>query len=196
LGTAVLENPSGYARVLRDADGEFLSLIDDEQADDQQKAVHEILPACYCLKSPLLFQMLPTLKAHRKTGEYRLTDLFALYREAGKKVVAVQTVAGEDVLSVNTRQQLADIDLIMQDRLQRQARDAGVTITSAFNTYLEAGVSIGQDTVIHPFSFIGRNTTIGADCVIGPFARIPRESLIPEYTTLLGTPAADGGTKL
>src|SRR5258708_28156319 len=101
-------------------------------------------------------------------------------RKDGRKVVAVQGVTQEDVIGVNTRQQLAEVDAIMQERIQRQLRESGVTIVSGLNAYVEADVTIGADTVIHPFAFIGRGTSIGPECVIGPFAVVPRESIVPE----------------
>ena len=61
----------------------------------------------------------------------------------------------------------------MQDRIQRQHRDAGVTIVSPMNAYIQAGCTIGPDTVIAPFIFIGCDSTVGRDCVLGPFANIP-----------------------
>jgi bifunctional UDP-N-acetylglucosamine pyrophosphorylase/glucosamine-1-phosphate N-acetyltransferase len=92
----------------------------------------------------------------------------------------------EDVLAVNTRQQLADVDLVMQDRIQRQHREAGVTIVSSMNTYIQAGCNIGPDTVIAPFTFIGCDSTIGRDCEIGPFAVVSANSIVPDGTTIAG----------
>jgi bifunctional UDP-N-acetylglucosamine pyrophosphorylase/glucosamine-1-phosphate N-acetyltransferase len=74
----------------------------------------------------------------------------------------------------------------MQDRIQRKLRSNGVTIVSGINTYVEAGVTVGPDTVLHPFSYIGRDSNIGSDCVIGPFASVPRESIVPERSVLAG----------
>jgi bifunctional UDP-N-acetylglucosamine pyrophosphorylase/glucosamine-1-phosphate N-acetyltransferase len=74
----------------------------------------------------------------------------------------------------------------MQQRLQRQLLDNGVSIVSPINTYIESGVTIGPDTVIHPFTFVGRDSTIGAECTIGAFASLPRQSIVPEGTTIAG----------
>jgi bifunctional UDP-N-acetylglucosamine pyrophosphorylase/glucosamine-1-phosphate N-acetyltransferase len=75
----------------------------------------------------------------------------------------------------------------MQDRIQKKLRSEGVTIVNGMNTYLEDGVAVGTDTVIHPFTFVGRDSTIGAECVIGPFAMLPRQSIVSEGTTVAGT---------
>jgi bifunctional UDP-N-acetylglucosamine pyrophosphorylase/glucosamine-1-phosphate N-acetyltransferase len=119
-------------------------------------------------------------------GEYYLTDLFGILRKNRKKVVAVQAVAADEFSGVNTRQQLAEVDAIMQERIQRQLRESGVTIVSSSATYIEAGVTAGAETVIQPFSFIGRDSSIGPRCVIGPFACLPRQSLVKEGATIAG----------
>ncbi|HEY1923096.1 MAG TPA: hypothetical protein VGG44_10140, partial [Tepidisphaeraceae bacterium] len=103
-----------------------------------------------------------------------------------KKVIAVQAVTAEDVIAPNTRQQLAEADMAMQERIQRSLRDSGVTVVSGINTYVEANVNIGPDTVIHPFAFIGRGSNVGGDCVIGPFACLPAGSIVAEGTTVAG----------
>ena len=99
--------------------------------------------------------------------------------------MAVQAVTQEDVIGVNDRHQLAEVDAIMQERIQRELRASGVTIVSGVNTYVEADVKIGADTVLQPFTFIGRGTSIGPECVIGPFASVPRESIVPEGTSIV-----------
>lgn len=191
MATAVLENPFGYGRIVRDANGEFVSIVEEIDCTSEQREIKEVFPSYYCVKAEALLLALGRLDNNNKKGEYYLTDIFAILRKAGKKITALQAVAAEDIMGVNTRSQLSEIDLVMQDRIHRQLRESGVTIVSSEVTYIESGVTIGQDTVIQPFTFIGRDTTIGADCVIGPFARLPRESVVPEKTTIAGTPAQE-----
>ncbi len=196
MGTAMLDNPFGYGRVIRDQQGEFVQIMEEADATPEQRLIKEVFPSYYCIKSQELIHALSKLTNNNKKGEYYLTDIFAILKKEGKKVTAVQAVAPEDTLGVNTRQHLAEIDLIMQDRIQRQVRDSGVTIVSSFNTYIESGVTVGHETVIEPFTFIGRDSAIGSHCVIGPFARVPRNSVIPENMTLIGNPATAAGVKL
>jgi bifunctional UDP-N-acetylglucosamine pyrophosphorylase / glucosamine-1-phosphate N-acetyltransferase len=155
-----------------------------------------VFPSFYCLKSQELLHAVSKLNNNNKKGEYYLTDIFGILKREGKKVAAVQAVAPEDTLGVNTRQQLSEIDLIMQDRIQRQLRDSGVTIVNSQNTYIEAGVTIGHESVIEPFTFIGRDSAIGSHCVIGPFARLPRNSVVPDKMTIIGNPPTEAGVKL
>jgi len=191
MATAVLDDPTGYGRIIRDGDGQFIEIVEQADSTPEHREIREVFPSYYCLRSEDLQFALSRLKNENKKGEYYLTDIYKILRAAGKKVVAVQAVAQEDVLGVNDRGQLAAIDAIMQDRIQRQLRASGVTIVSGVNTYIEAGVSIGQDTVIQPFTFIGRDSSIGPDCVIGPFTCLPPESIVPEGSAVTGNAGAD-----
>lgn len=194
MATAVLDNPFGYGRIVRDTDGEFVAIVEETDATDEQRAIHEVFPSYYCIKNDVLLQMLSQLQPNNKKGEYYLTDVYALARQAGKKVLAVQAVSADDVLSINTRQQLAEVDLIMQARIHRALRDSGVSIVDSDTVYIEADASIGVDTVIQPFSFVGCSSRIGSNCVIGPFAAIPRHSIVPEGSTIAGSmPAVTTG---
>ncbi len=186
MATAMLDDPTGYGRIVRDEAGEFIEIIEQADATDEQRAIREVFPSIYCVKSQELLFALSKLKNENKKREYYLTDIYGILRQAGKKVMAVEAVTAEDVMAINSRDQLAQVDGIMQDRIQRSLIEAGVTIESGVNTYVEAGVSVGADTTIRPFTFIGRDASIGPDCVIGPFACVPRGGIVPEGTTVAG----------
>ena len=196
MATSIMDNPSGWARIIRDAKGDFVSIISEAEATEQQRTIREIFPSYYCVNSKDLCHALAKLTNATSNHEYNLVDIYKVLKAETKHIAAVQAVAPEDTFSVNTRHHLAEVDLIMQDRIHRQLRDSGVTIVSGFNTYVEIDASIGRDTVVHPFTFIGRDATIGADCVIGPFARIPRDSVVPEGTSVLGHPPQDTISKI
>jgi bifunctional UDP-N-acetylglucosamine pyrophosphorylase/glucosamine-1-phosphate N-acetyltransferase len=186
MATAVLDDPTGYGRVIRDADGNFIEIIEQIDATPEQREIKEVFPSYYCVRIDDLLFALAKLTNNNKKGEYYLTDIFGILQKDGRRVTAVQAVAADDVIGVNTRQHLADVDAIMQERIQRQLREAGVTIVSPINTYIEAGVNIGPDTVIEPFSFIGRDSSVGRDCTVGPFACLPRESILPDGASVAG----------
>ena len=186
MATAMLDDPTGYGRIVRDGDGNFLEIVEQIDCTPEQREIREVFPSYYCVKSEELLFALSRLKNENKKGEYYLTDVYSILRSAGKKVLAVQAVNAEDVLSINSRDQQAQVDAIMQDRIQREILQSGVTIVSAVNTYIEAGVTIGADTIIRPFTHIGHDTNIGRDCVIGPFAAIPAEGIVPDGTTVVG----------
>jgi bifunctional UDP-N-acetylglucosamine pyrophosphorylase / glucosamine-1-phosphate N-acetyltransferase len=188
MATAILDDPTGYGRVIRDADGNFVEIVEQIDCTPEQRELREVFPSYYCFRNEdLVFALSKLTNTTNKKGEYYLTDTFAILARAGKKVVAVQAVAADDVIGINDRKQLAEVDAIMQDRIHRRLRESGVTIVSGVNTYVEEGVTVGQDTILHPFTFVGRDSTIGANCVIGPFASLPSESLVPEGSTIGGT---------
>jgi bifunctional UDP-N-acetylglucosamine pyrophosphorylase / glucosamine-1-phosphate N-acetyltransferase len=186
MATAILEDPTGYGRVVRGKDGEFVEIVEQIDCTPKQREIREVFPSLYCVKTDDLLAALAKLTNNNKKGEYYLTDIYAILRQSGKKVLAVQAAAAEDIIAPNTRQQLAEADAVMQDRIQRKFRDEGVTIISGINTYIEANVSIGADTVVQPFTYIGRDARIGASCVIGPMASVPRNALVPEGARVVG----------
>lgn len=186
MATAVLDDPTGYGRIIRDEQGEFVEIIEQADATPEQREIKEVFPSYYCLKAQVLVDVLGKIKNNNKKSEYYLTDIYGILRSEGRKVVAVQAVTQEDVLAVNDRLQQAEVDAVMQERIQTAHRRNGVTIVTPHSTYIEADVQIGQDTVIHPFTFIGRGSNIGSDCVIGPFACLPSESIVPDDSTIVG----------
>ncbi|HTK78265.1 MAG TPA: NTP transferase domain-containing protein [Gemmataceae bacterium] len=186
MATAMLDDPTGYGRIIRDENGDFLEIVEQLDATPEQRAIREVFPSIYCVKAQELVWALGQLKNENRKHEYYLTDIYALLRGAGKKVLAVQAVTAEDVLSVNSREQQAQVDAVMQDRIQRDLRDRGVSIANGINVYVEAGATIGPDTVLHPFTFVGRDASIGAECVIGPFTSVPRGGIVPEGTAIAG----------
>src|SRR4051812_40563064 len=195
MATAVLDDPTGYGRIIRDAAGEFVEIIEQIDATPQQREIREVFPSVYCVKVDALLFAIARLKNENKKREFYLTDIYGILRAAGKKVLAVQAVGQDDILGVNSRDQLAQVDALMQDRIQRLHFAAGVTLVSPVNTYIEAGATIGPDTTIHPHTFIGRDATIGAECTIGPFAVVPRDGIVPGGTSVAGNiGAVEAGT--
>ena len=186
MGTAILDDSTGYGRVLRDEKGEFVRIVEQIDCTPEQREIKEVFPSFYCVKIDELLWALGQLKNDNKKGEYYLTDIYGHLRAAGKKVLPVQALTSEDVIAPNSRHELALADSVMQERIQRQIRDGGVTIVSAINTYIEDGAKIGPDTVVQPFTFIGRDANVGAECMIGPYAVVPRETIVPEGQTLAG----------
>ena len=186
MATAILDDPTGYGRIVRDAKGEFMEIVEQLDCTPRQREIKEVFPSIYCVKAEALVFALLRLKNENKKGEFYLTDIYGILRQSGRKVLAVQTVTAQDVLAVNSRDQQAQVDSLMQERIQSELRANGVSIPSAANTYVEAGVMVGADTTIQPFSFIGRDSSIGANCTIGPFAVIPRETLVPDGSSIAG----------
>lgn len=170
--TAFMDNPFGYGRIVRDADGNVQGIVEEKDADAQQKLIKEINTGIYCLECPLMFDVLATLTCDNAQGEYYLTDVLTKLNEAGKKVGGVVTEDSDMVMGINSRRQLAEAESVMRVRILNKLMDAGVTIMDPASTFIEGSVKIGRDTVIYPFTWLEGNTEIGEDCEVGPNVRL------------------------
>ena len=170
--TAFMDDPAGYGRIIRDADGNVLGIVEEKDAVLEQKAIKEINTGIYCVEAPLLFEVLSTLTCDNAQGEYYLTDVLAKLNAMGKKVGGVATADSDMIMGINSRRQLAEAENIMRQRILNKLMDDGVTIMDPVSTFIEKGVEIGQDTVIYPYTWLEGTTKIGEDCQIGPNVRL------------------------
>jgi len=116
LATAVLDDPSGYGRVLRDAEGGFDRIVEQKDCTPQQLATREVNPSYYCFDKEAMFAGLHDIDADNAQGEYYLTDVPGLLKRRGQTVAVVDAVPPEDVLSINTPEQLQAVDTVMRAR--------------------------------------------------------------------------------
>ena len=185
LATAILDDPSGYGRIVRDSYGNIQGIIEEDDCNPLQKTIKEVNPSYYCFKNKALFEALAKITPNNVKKEYYLTDALHLIIEAGHKVIAVTAVAAHDAMGVNSRQQLSEAGRIMQNRIQDKFMKSGVTIVDPPNTWIDARAKIGQDTVIEPFTYIHGNVNIGSNCRVGPFAYL-REGTVLGDDVVLG----------
>lgn len=169
--TAHMDNPFGYGRIVRDAEGNVQGIVEEKDADAQQKLIKEVNTGIYCLECPLMFEVLSTLTCDNAQGEYYLTDVLTKLNAAGRKVGGVVTEDSEMVMGINSRRQLAEAESVMRERILGKLMDAGVTIMDPASTFIESSVKIGRDTIIYPFTWLEGTTEIGEDCEIGPNVR-------------------------
>ena len=120
LATAVLDTPDGYGRIVRDTYGNIQGIVEHNDCSIEQLQIKEVNPSYYCFKSKILFEALLQIKPNNVKNEYYLTDALHLILTTGHKVAAVTAVAAEDARSVNNREQLSDINKIMQLRIQKE----------------------------------------------------------------------------
>lgn len=170
--TAFMDDPAGYGRIIRDADGNVLGIVEEKDAVLEQKAIKEINTGIYCVEAPLLFEVLAILTCDNAQGEYYLTDVLAKLNAMGKKVGGVATADSDMIMGINSRRQLAEAENIMRQRILNKLMDDGVTIMDPASTFIEKGVEIGQDTVIYPYTWLEGTMKIGEDCQIGPNVRL------------------------
>jgi bifunctional UDP-N-acetylglucosamine pyrophosphorylase/glucosamine-1-phosphate N-acetyltransferase len=122
LATSVVDDPTGYGRVIRTAEGRFQEIVEQKNATDEQKAVREIYPSYACFDTAKLFACLDALEPNELTGEYYVTDVPAMLVDRGDVVEVVDAVPPEDVLSINTPEQLADVDAVLRRRMEAAQR--------------------------------------------------------------------------
>lgn len=117
LATSVIDEPAGYGRIIRGENRDFLGIVEEKDATEKERVVREINPSYYCFNACALFDALKKISNQNASGEYYLTDVFSILRENGKRITVVDAVPPEDVLSINTQEQLAEVSSIMESRL-------------------------------------------------------------------------------
>lgn len=167
--TMVAEDPRGFGRVVRDADGFVQAIVEEAHATPEQRAIRELNVGAYCFRADWLWDNLPHLPRSPK-GEFYLTDLVARAVAQGLTVQALTLEDPTEAVGVNTRVHLAEAAAVLRQRINIHWMLAGVTLIDPTRTYIESTVTIGQDTVIWPDTYLLGETHIGQGCEIGPNA--------------------------
>jgi bifunctional UDP-N-acetylglucosamine pyrophosphorylase/glucosamine-1-phosphate N-acetyltransferase len=176
--------PTGYGRVLRDADGQVLALIEERNATQEQRAITEGNSGFMAFDGAWLWQRLPQVPRNPVKGEYYLTHLveMAVEERGPGAAVAIAAPDAREAWGANDRAQLADAERVVRERLLNAIMRSGVTVIDPANTYVDADVTVGRDTTIWPGTLIRGATTIGARCELGP------------HTTIIDSRIGDGAS--
>ncbi len=166
--TAILEDPTGYGRVMRNAEGGVEGIIEELDAGTEQKAVREINTGGYCFDLGALKKLLPDLPINAQKGEYYLTDLLPLMRRLGLRVEAYPAADPRLALGINDHVQLSEAAAIMRQRINGRLMAAGVAMIDPACVYIDAGVEVGRDTVIYPQTILEGETKVAEGCRLGP----------------------------
>ena len=170
--TTEVEDPSGYGRIVRSSDGSILRIVEERDADNEIKKIKEINSGTYVFDSLFLSEVLREIKSENAQREFYLTDSIETGLKKGFKVYAYKTIEREEIIGINSRNELAMADIIMRRRINNRHMLNGVTMINPDNTYVGMDVSIGQDVTIYPGATIEGNTIIGNRSVIYPNSRI------------------------
>lgn len=168
--TRIMENPTGYGRIIRNAQGQVERIVEQKDANEEEQRVQEINTGTYCFDNQKLFAALQKVDNKNAQGEFYLTDVIEILQKDGDSIQA--SVTEEVTIGVNDRVALAKAEAMMRNRILESHMRAGVTVMDPQNTYIETDVVIGRDTVIYPGTLIGAGTVIGEDCVIGPHTQL------------------------
>jgi len=198
LATAVLENPAGYGRIVRDTYGNIQGIVEHADCTPEQLEIKETNPSKYLFNNKRLFEALDNIEPDNVKSEYYLTDTISGLISTGHKVEAITAVQPDEAIGINSRAQLSAASKIMQQRIQRKLMDTGVTIVDPDNTWIDARAEIGQDTVIEPFTYIHGEVRIGDRCRVGPFAYLRHGTVLDKdvvlgvYTEVKNSTLAEG----
>jgi bifunctional UDP-N-acetylglucosamine pyrophosphorylase/glucosamine-1-phosphate N-acetyltransferase len=185
--TAELDDPSGYGRVVRDAQGQVERVVETKtpgDATEQELAIREVNTGIFAFDGGALLATLSELRDDNAQGELYLPDVLPRMRDAGRQTGAHPAADWDRPLGVNDRVDLARVRAYAQRQILEAHMLAGVTIVDPGSTTIDAQVEIGADTVIEPSCFLHGETTIGADCTIGALTTI-RDSEVGDGTTVL-----------
>jgi bifunctional UDP-N-acetylglucosamine pyrophosphorylase/glucosamine-1-phosphate N-acetyltransferase len=169
MATTVLEDPTGYGRVVRDASGAVERVVETKaegDASEEERRIREVNTGIYAFRAQALRDALPELSADNAQGELYLPQVLELLRAEGERIAAHAVEDAALVLGINDRLTLAHVRKIAQRQIHEQHMRAGVEIVDPSATVIDADVQIGADTVIEPFSTIRGRSKIGVGCTI------------------------------
>jgi len=168
LLTMKLDNPAMYGRIVRDADGGVLRIVEAKDATADEKKIDEVNAGIYVFNGDGLFERLRNLSADNAQGEYYLTDLLGAVRDSGNRVGAYVLHDAVEALGVNSRAELATVEGEIQRRVVEKLMKDGVTFRNPSTVVIDSTVTIGAESVVYPFVTLEGTTKVGEGCVIEP----------------------------
>ena len=171
LLSARVADPAGYGRIVRGADGAIRAIVEEKAADAATRDLDEVNAGTYCFDAGWLRANVAAVPASA-SGEHYLTDLVAMAVADGRRVAVVAAPRGELAMGINDRVDLAEAERLARIEIAERHMRAGVTIVDPSSTFIDAGVEIGEDARIEPWSVLAGATVIGEGAVIGPHAQV------------------------
>ncbi|HIV59440.1 MAG TPA: bifunctional UDP-N-acetylglucosamine diphosphorylase/glucosamine-1-phosphate N-acetyltransferase GlmU [Candidatus Stackebrandtia faecavium] len=166
--SAVVDDPTGLGRILRDSEGAVTGIVEHRDASADELAINEINSGMYAFDAASLRQTLGMLKGNNDQGEEYLTDVLGLLHQAGKRIGTFHAPEVEDTYGCNDRAQMADLQAIMQGRINTEVMRSGVTLDDPSSTWIDVTVRVEPDVTIRPGVQLRGDTVIGAHSEIGP----------------------------
>ncbi len=194
-----LENPFGYGRCVLDEDDHVRSIVEEKVATPEQKAICLINSGIYCFEAPILWKALGKITPNPVSKEYYLTDIVEILNGSGERVSTLVHPDASELLGINTRVELAEVEAIFRARKTRELMLSGVTIQRPETVQIDLDVTVGMDTVIEPFVQLLGSTTVSEDCRIGSGSILRDTTLasgveIAPYTLIHNSEVAKGAS--
>jgi len=195
LITTIVEDPTGYGRVLQDS-GRVQAIVEQKAATPEQLGIREINSGNYCFEAADFWAHIDEIQTDNPAREYYLTDMIGILSYADRIVRAMRIDDPGEALGINNRIELAQVDALFRARKVEELLLAGVTIEKPETVSIDADVTIGMDTVIEPFARILGATTIGEECTIGACSiiegsRLSNRVLVRPFTSIAGSEIGD-----
>lgn len=168
--STLFDNPTGYGRIIREQDNSLQCIVEEKDANPEQKAVKEVNAGIYCLNWGKIKDAFGQLKSNNAQGEYYLTDIISWGKTKALKVNAYILENSDEIYGINSRLNLAQAAKMMNHRNLERYMINGVTIVDPDSTWISEDTEIGEDSIIYPFTYIEGKNTIGKSCKIGPCA--------------------------
>jgi bifunctional UDP-N-acetylglucosamine pyrophosphorylase/glucosamine-1-phosphate N-acetyltransferase len=178
--TAEPEQPRGFGRIVRAADGSVRRIVEERDASDAERAIREVNLGVYAFEGRDLVRLLPKLENRNAQREYYATDLVALLAGEGRPVTALPLEDPREAIGVNTLEHLSEARAVLQYRILARHLERGVLIEDPATTYIDHGVEIGPGTRILPCTVIRAGTAIGAGCEVGPFSHLREGTVLAD----------------
>jgi bifunctional UDP-N-acetylglucosamine pyrophosphorylase/glucosamine-1-phosphate N-acetyltransferase len=162
--TAEIENPFGYGRIIRKGEG-LEKIVEEKDASFSEKKIKEVNSGIYCFDKNL-WKILSKVKPNNREKEYYITDTIAILKKLGKKTSAFITKNNYEIMGVNNRFDLLEVENVLNNIKIKKLLDSGVSLIGKSNLYISYDAKIGCDTVIYPGVFIDVGVSIGKNCLI------------------------------
>jgi bifunctional UDP-N-acetylglucosamine pyrophosphorylase/glucosamine-1-phosphate N-acetyltransferase len=162
------EKQLSYGRIVRDGSGGVRRIVEERDASPEERAIRELNASVYVFSAPDLWWSLERLDPANTQGELYLTDTIGHLTDAGRPVTAVRSYDVDTVQGVNTRVELAEAAAVLRNRILTRHMLAGVTVVDPATTWIDAGVELEPDAVVHPFTVLRGGTIVGRGAEVGP----------------------------
>src|SRR5579862_3970526 len=187
--SAEVPDPTGYGRIVRDAEGRVAAIIEEKSATPEQREIREVNSSIYCFTLEKLWPCLAALRPENAHRELYLTDAIGLLRQRNERVLAYVAADPNEVLGCNTRAELAETDRVLRARKSAELMNSGVTMYLPETIFIDPDVVAGPDAVIEPGVQLLGKTRVGARCKIGAGsvlrdARVDDDAVVGAHSNL------------